>query len=84
MNFIIKIMNDSNPLIRCSVACALATIGNAESVMLLVRLYEDKDDVVKRESLKYLIKVNEEINLEKISVPATLKAEIDKIINSGG
>ncbi len=72
-----QMLQNENAYNRANVVSALVEIGTEETFLMLFNLYEkDKDERVKREIIKQLMKLKQKILQNKVSLPEDIKQKI--------
>jgi hypothetical protein len=82
VDFLMKFANDANPLIRMNVISALMRISSNETTEILIRLYQDPDNRVKREALKNLAELDKKIKNKELVLNAETAAKIKTILSN--
>ncbi|MFN3550749.1 MAG: HEAT repeat domain-containing protein [Endomicrobiia bacterium] len=76
-----NMIKSNDPLVRTNVVVALVEIATEKTFSMLFKLYSTDEDVrVKREVLKYLIRVKNKIDNQEVSLPKEIEEKIIDIV----
>lgn len=73
-------VNSQNPFARINIAYSLVEIGTDETISFLIKLYEDADVRVKRETLRQLARLKQKIQNKEVSLTEELEEKVIAII----